>query len=139
MLLESERLGQLEVDDESIISVPEGLLGFDGRTRYVLIPADEVGAYTWFHSVDDPALAFLAVVPGFFFADYAPDIPAEDVTALELTDPADAQVLCLVTIDGDAVTANLMGPIVVNVRERLARQVVLVDQGYSTREPLGGA
>ncbi len=139
MLLESERLGQLEVDEESIVSVPEGLLGFEGSTRYVLIPADEVGAYTWLHSVDDPALAFLTVVPGFFFDEYAPDIPAEDVTALDLTDPADAQVLNLVTIDGDAVTANLMGPVVVNVRARLARQVVLTDQGYGTREPLGGA
>jgi len=138
MLLESERLGQLEVDEESIITVPEGLLGFEDRTRFALIPADELGAYTWFHAIDDPSLAFLAVVPGFFFDDYAPDLPAGDVTALDLTDPADAQVLCLVTIAGDAITANLMGPIVVNVRSRLGRQVVLPDQGYGAREPLGG-
>jgi len=44
--------------------------------------------------------------------------------------------LCLVTIAGDDVTANLLGPVVLNVANRTARQVVLADQGWSTREPL---
>ena len=137
MLMESERLGQLEIDEGSIISVPDGLLGFESHRRFVLVPADDVGAYSWFHSVDDAALAFLVVVPGFFFDDYAPELSDPDVAALGLTDASDAQVLCLVTITNDDITANLMGPVVVNVTERRGRQVVLADQGFSTRTPLG--
>lgn len=137
MLMESERLGALEIDESSIIDLPDGLLGFDERRRFVLIPADEIGAYSWLHALDDPGLAFLVVVPAFFFPDYAPDLPDEEVEALGLTDPASAQVLCIVSISDDLVTANLLGPVVLNVETKMARQVVLVDQGFSVRTPLG--
>ena len=127
MLLESDRLGAIEVDETSLVEVDGGLLGFESIHRFALIQADDAGAYSWLQAVDDPGLAFLAVVPSFFFPDYEPDVP---------DDPADAQVLCLVTIAGDDITANLMGPVVMNVANRTARQVVLVDQGWTTREPL---
>jgi len=136
MLLESDRLGAIEVDEASLVEVDGGLLGFESIHRFALIQADDEGAYSWLQAVEDPGLAFLAVVPGFFFPDYSPDVPDDDVEALDLRDPADAQVLCLVTIAGDDVTANLMGPVVVNVANRTARQVVLLDQGWTTREPL---
>lgn len=136
MLLESDRLGSIEVDESSIVELPAGLLGFEEARRFALVQADEYGAYSWLHALDDPGLAFLTVVPGFFFPDYAPDVPDDDAAALDLTDPQDAQVLCLVTISGEAVTANLLGPVVLNVSTRTARQVVLADQGWSTREPL---
>lgn len=136
MLLESDRLGPIEVDDASIVELPAGLLGFEDTRRYALVQADEHGAYSWLHALDDPSLAFLTVVPGFFFPDYSPDVSDDDVAALDLTDAGDAQVLCLVTIAGDDVTANLLGPVVLNVANRTARQVVLADQRWSTREPL---
>ena len=139
MLLESERLGPIEVDEANMVELPTGLLGFESTSRFAIVPADEVGAYSWLHSVEDPGLAFLTVVPAFFFPDYAPDVPDDDVAALALTDPDDAQVYCLVTISGDDVTANLLGPVVVNVVNRTARQVVLVDQGWSTKERLVSA
>lgn len=136
MFVDSERLGPIEVSDTSIVELPAGLLGFESCHRFALIPADDAGAYVWLQSIEDPALAFLAVVPGFFFPDYAPELPDEDAEALDLREERDAQVLCLVTITDDAVTANLMGPIVLNVTTRQARQVVLSDSPWSTREPL---
>jgi flagellar assembly factor FliW len=139
MLLESERLGPIEVDESDLLELPDGLLGFESASRFVLVPADDVGAYTWLHSVDDPGLAFLTVIPAFFFPEYAPDVPDDDVAALDLTDLGDAQVYCLVTISGDEVTANLLGPVVVNVANRTGRQVVLLDQGWTTKERLVSA
>jgi len=137
MLMESDRLGVLEIDEASIIDVPDGLLGFDERHRFVLIPADEIGAYSWLHALDDPELAFLVVVPNFFFPDYAPELTDDEVEVLGLSDPDAAQVLCIVTISDDQVTANLLGPLVLNVETKVARQVVLADQDFSVRTPLG--
>ncbi len=137
MLMESTRLGVLEIDDTSIIVLPDGLLGFDQCHRFALIPADEVGAYSWLHALDDPTLAFLVVVPGFFFPDYEPELADSDVEALGLTSSEAAQVLTIVTISDDQVTANLLGPVVLNLDSNVGRQVVLADQGYSVRTPLG--
>jgi len=134
--VDSERLGQVAVARSNLVELPAGLLGFESDHHFALIQADELGAYSWLHSIEDPALAFLTVVPSFFFPDYEPEISDEDAAALELEDPEQAQVLCLVTIAGDDITANLMGPVVLNVATRTARQIVLSDQRWSTREPL---
>ena len=139
MLVESERLGLVEIDPDTIVELPAGLAGFEDARRFALIPADEVGAYCWLQSLDEADLAFLAAVPGFFFPDYEPDLPEEDADALGIDRVDQVQLLCLVSIIDDLISANLMGPVVLNVVTRQARQVVLADQGWSTREPLGGA
>lgn len=135
----SDRLGTLEVDVETVIALPSGLPGFPDASGLVLVGADEVGAYCWLQSVDEPGLSFLAVAPGFFFDDYVPELPDDEAAALDLQSAADVQLLCLVAIAGDAITANLMAPVVLNVRTRSARQVVLHDQRWGIRVPLGAA
>lgn len=137
MQVTSDRLGTVEVDESTVIELPVGLPGFPETRGLVLVAADDVGAYCWLQSVDQSSLSFLAVAPVFFYEDYAPDIPDEEAAALDLRSGDDAQLLCLVTIDGDDVTANLMAPIVLNVRTRAARQVVLHDQRWGLREALG--
>ena len=79
----------------------------------------------------------MSVVPNFFFPDYAPELTDDEVEVLGLSDPDAAQVLCIVTISDDQVTANLLGPLVLNVETKVARQVVLTDQDFSVRTPLG--
>ena len=136
MLIESEQLGPVEVDETKVLHVPEGLLGFPDVTRFALVDASDDGAYFWLQAVDDPQLAFLAAVPWAFFPDYEPELSDSDQEALALTDATDAMVLCLLTITEDAVTANLLGPVVINAVTRSGRQIVLGDSEYSTRAPL---
>ena len=110
VMIDSEHLGSVEVDEASVIELPAGILGFPEQRRYAVVAADDSGLYSWLQSLDQPQLAFLAVVPSPFFPDYEPVISDEDCATIGLTDPADAQVLCLVTVGEDAVTANLLGP-----------------------------
>ncbi|UDY37198.1 flagellar assembly protein FliW [Dermatobacter hominis] len=136
MLVESERLGPIEVDEGSVIEVPAGLIGFPQLRRFALVAAEDTGVYSWLQSLDDPTVSFLAVVPAAVFPDYEPTIGDEDCIAIGLSDPADAQLLCLVTATDDGVTANLLGPVLLDVRTRLGRQVVLTDTTFTTREPI---
>jgi flagellar assembly factor FliW len=135
--IQSDRLGTIDVDETSVLEFSEGLLGFEDHRRFVLVSADDSGAYCWVQSLDNSALAFLAVVPGFFFDDYLPDVPEADVEALALTESTPTQVLCLVTLSDAGITANLLGPIIVNLQTRQARQAVLTDGHWTTRESLG--
>jgi flagellar assembly factor FliW len=137
VIVESERLGPLDCDESTMLSFPHGLLGFESLREFVVVAADDEGAYSWLQSVSDPHLSFLSIVPSFFFDDYAPEIPDADAAELGITADSHTQLLALVTISDDGVTANLLGPIVVNLRTRTARQIVLSEQKYSVREPLG--
>lgn len=134
MLITSEHLGDVDVAEENVLEIPDGLLGFPDCTRYALIAAEESGVYAWLQATDHADLSFLVMVPAPFFPDYEPDISEADCAALELVDPDDAQILCLVTIQESMVTANLLGPVVLNTANRRARQVVLADTQLTTAE-----
>jgi flagellar assembly factor FliW len=142
VLVRSERLGDLDVDDEKILTFPDGLLGFPADTRYVMVEIDDGEAYRWLQSVDDPELSFLTVIPWHFFPDYEPEIDKVTQQELGLEEVVDAIVLCLITIrEGtpSPVTANLLGPLIINANTRTGRQVVLADSGYPARAALVGA
>lgn len=136
-MIHSERLGEVDCEESSSLSFPAGLLGFESETSFAIVPVDDDGVYSWLQSTGDPSLAFLVTSPHFFFADYEPEVNDAEVAELDLRDPSETLLLCLLTIDGDALTANLMGPLVVNTRTRVARQVVLNDARWGTREPVG--
>ncbi|MFN8051675.1 MAG: flagellar assembly protein FliW [Acidimicrobiales bacterium] len=139
VLISSERFGDVDCEESSTLSFPRGLLGFEDQTAFAVVPVDEDGIYSWLQSANDPALAFLVTSPHFFFADYEPDVDDADLAELDLTDPSETLVLCLLTVGEDSITANLLGPVVVNTRTRVARQVVLTDNRWSTRESLSGS
>ena len=144
MQVTSTRFGTLDAADHQLVTIDGGLLGFPDATSFVQLPVDDAEGWLWLQSTSDRELAFLVISAFRFFPDYDIELPESDVAALELEDPADAEVLALVTIrytdaGGVAsVTANLLGPLVVNRRTGIGRQVVLPDSQHSTREPVAG-
>ena len=138
MLVASTRLGDLDIDETTVLDFPDGLLGFGESRRFALVDTHDTGVYFWLQSLDDSGLAFLTVAPWAFFPDYEPVLPEADRLALGLEDVSDALVLCLLTVDraSTTITANLLGPLVINGATKVGRQVVLTDSGHSTRAPL---
>jgi flagellar assembly factor FliW len=138
VLVASDRFGELDIADDRILQFPEGLLGFPTARRFAMVDSHDTGTYYWLQSLEDPSLAFLTVVPWAFFPEYEPELPRGDQDSLALTDPADALVLCILTVQREAkqITANLLGPLVVNAKTRVGRQVVLAESGYPVRAPL---
>lgn len=136
MEIETTRFGRLNVDDERIMTLPRGLLGFPQHTRFALIQTGEENYFFWFQSVDEPQLAFVVTDPTIFFKDY--DVPIREDTAaeLELNEPGCAQIFVICNKVDEWLTGNLLGPIVVNAQNRLGAQVVLTEKKWTTRQPL---
>ncbi len=139
MEINTTRFGTIEIEEEKIIKMTRGLLGFPDDRRYVLIPHKEGSPFHWLQSVDTPGLAFVVASPGRFFSDYVFDISDEIEKELEIDAPGDVDCLVIITIPKDnpkKLTANLLGPIVINVKKRLACQVVLDPNVYPVKCPL---
>ena len=139
--VESSRFGTFEVDDDRVVHIDTGLLGIPGSTGYVLVEGGDDSTYFWLQSVDEPDVAFLATTPWQFFPDYELVVGDDELASLALDRPEDAEVFLLLTVhrDGDQVrdiTANLLGPVVVNTATRRARQLVLDRSAYTTRASL---
>jgi flagellar assembly factor FliW len=112
--------------------------GLEGHRTFALVALDDAGRLYSLRSASDPAVRLLVVSPASFFPDYSPEVDDDTCAALELTDAADASVLCVVNPGDSAAgaTVNLLAPVVVNVRSRRAMQVVLAGSDLPLRRPL---
>jgi flagellar assembly factor FliW len=138
MKIRTSRFGEIDVEDQSVVDMPGGMLGFSEFTRFVLIQHNQDSPFLWYQSVDEPGLAFVIVDPFGFFPDYEVMLSQEDLEVLDSEDLGKLAVFSVVVIpeNPEDMTANLQGPIVINVDTKIARQVVLNDERYSPRQPI---
>lgn len=136
MIIETSRFGQVEVDENRLITFEEGILGFPNEHDYALIQTGEGSGFYWLQSADCKELAFVVCDPRLFVADYQVPVKLEELQKIGITEPSSAQVFIIVNKVDNLLTGNLQGPLVVNVQNRCARQLVLSDKRYSTRHPL---
>ena len=136
--LDISRFGVLDVQESDVIVFPDGMLGFPHLKQYILLNNPGGGPFKWLQSVEMPAIAFVVADPLQFFADYHVSIRKADLESIRLDEPDNGFVLAVLTIRPNVIesTANLAGPVVVNIKERLARQIVLNDPRYHTRHLL---
>ena len=120
------------------VRIPTGLLGFEQIKQYLLIANPGEEPFEWLQVKDNAALAFVVIDPFLVMPNYQPDIPQADVEFLGLEDPRDALLLNIVTVySPKRATANLKGPVVINRRTLIGKQVVLANAGvYSIQHPL---
>ncbi len=136
MEIQTTRFGVMSIEDERLMTFPNGLLGFPSHTRFALIQTGSENYFFWLQSVDDPHLAFVVTDPSTFFKNYEVPIRDELHQELQVTDPAFLQIFVICNKVGDWLTGNLLGPIVVNASNRLAQQLVLTEKKWTTRQPL---
>ena len=123
--------------------MPFGMLGFPEEKRYVILQHREDSPFFWYQSVDDPALAFVITSPFLFKPGYS--VPLEDTVEqmswIEDKDKGKLELYVVVNIpksSPDDMTANLIGPILINNRTRQAVQMVITDSPYSHKFSLVG-
>ncbi|MCX5662774.1 MAG: flagellar assembly protein FliW [Planctomycetota bacterium] len=136
MIIHTTRFGQVEVDDQRIITFPKGLLGFPRYTRFVLIEPGEDSYFFWLQSTETPDLAFVVTDPSLFVSSYKVPIKPEQMEELGLKSVDEAQVLVIVNKRGNLLTGNLQGPLVIHLTRWVGEQMVLSDRRFTTRVPL---
>ena len=136
--LTSTRFGAQDIDEEKVIRVPGGMLGFPEEDRFVILTPAKPGPFLWLQAVGHPDLAFVVVDAKECFPDYAFALTSEEFRSLELVDENSTAIFLLVVTmapNPHEVTVNLQGPLVLNPDRKLARQVVLDGTVYSSRHP----
>src|SRR5262245_59548344 len=136
MFIETSRFGTVEIDANRIVQFKEGILGFPNQQRFALIQTGADPVFFWLQSVEDASLAFVVCDPLAFVPDYQAPVRADDLESLGMHGVEDCQVLIIVSKHDGHLTGNLLGPLVIGARSLLARQLVLADRRYGTRQPL---
>ncbi len=135
MKIKTTRFGEIEVPEGEIVTFPEGLVGLPNLKTFAAVPHPGGGPFRWLQSLDEPSLAWIVTDPAIFFPDYKVKVRVENLTSIRLADVAGGVVLVILSASAATkeITANLQGPVVVNLEARLAKQLVLSEPGLSTR------
>ena len=141
MNVASTRFGSLNVPAEALLTFPSGLLGFPEWTRYVILDHDTDAPFKWLHCAEEASLAFVIIDPALFNQNYQVTIVSEARLEVEGNETDELSLVVILNIPSDdpsAVTANLRGPLLMNPRTRLCKQLVL-SEDYPTRYPVFSA
>lgn len=130
---------EIEVDRSDIIHFPEGLIGFEEYTDFVIRDIKGCAPFKSMLSIREGGPDFVVIEPVLVFEDYFPFVA--DVTAggPEPGDPKDdLMLLSIVTLSDrpEDITVNLRGPVILNLRTRRAKQVIIPDDRFRTKVPL---
>ncbi|MCA1905442.1 MAG: flagellar assembly protein FliW [Desulfarculus sp.] len=133
------RFGTVEVPAERMLTFPHGMVGFPELHRYVLLHHREGSPFHWLQSVDHPDLAFVLANPLVFDPGYQVVLGNTESQLLQSSDAQNLQVWVVVTIpqgEPEKLTANLKAPVIINLENRLAAQVIMDDPRFPLRQPL---
>lgn len=132
------RLNGIPYQESDVLCFESGLPGFSHLHRFLLVAVAEYAPFEWLYSVDDPSVRFVVVNPVLFCPDYAPRITRDHLDSLGVHHREELRLLAIVTLNADfhQSTANLAGPLLLNMAKRVGMQVILDDSRYSVREPI---
>lgn len=135
---QNAKFGEVEVEAGSIVTFPDGVPGFERCKRYGLVSLDEEAPFLRLLSMDEPGVGFVILSPMLLWEDYNPHMGQEDIEGLDVRSADELVMYCIVTLSEfpEKVTANLKGPIAINTRTMTARQLILIDDRYSTKHGL---
>ncbi len=135
--LSKTRFGDLEVDDSRAVTFPRGLIGFPEARQFVLLEPRGSSRVAWLQSIDVPELAF-PVIDGASVGQAYPQPEPPELARSAGLGSAELALLVIVaaTGEGRSLVANMLAPLVVDLRSRTGAQVVLDHRVFSASAPL---
>ncbi|MCY9018276.1 flagellar assembly protein FliW [Priestia megaterium] len=130
--------GDIEIDNQQTLTFNQGIPGFLEETEFVILPLPEAEAFQVLQSIQTKELAFIITDPFQFFLDYDFQLVPQEIEKLQLQQAEDAAVYVLLTMSDsvEKITANLQAPVIINTKQQLAKQVILMNTAYETKHRL---
>jgi len=142
--VQTKYFGILSCREEEVFEFPRGLPAFEDEKHFVLIELPENAPLVFLQSLTHSTLCFLAFPVLVADRDYRLAVAVEDLTALNLDRERQPElgrevlVLALVSLpDKFSGTANLMAPVVLNLKTHRGLQAIRQDRVYSHQHLIG--
>ncbi len=138
MDLNTVRFGQIQIDDESILTFDNGIYGFEDLKKFAIINCTETEPIFWLQSVEDGDVSLPIIDPFIIKEDYVIDVDDKELMSIGTEKEEDIIVYNVVVLPEDItkITINLVAPIIINISNNKAKQVILgLEQDTSVKYP----
>lgn len=125
--------GEIDIAEEKLITLENGMIGLPEFRKFALIFDEEKGVSAskvmWLQSMDDPQTAFPVMQPNAVKPDYNPTVNDEMLSGLGHLTEENTYVLVTLTANADVkkTSVNLKAPIVINTDTRKGCQIIVED------------
>jgi len=141
MTILTKVFGEVTIDNNKIIHFENGIVGFPELTDFALIYNEEQGnnaGIRWMQSIQEPAFAMPVMDPLLIKEDYNPVVDDEVLKPIGKFEIEELLILVTVTVPRDLklMSVNLKAPLVINVTERKACQIILDSDEYKVKYPI---
>ncbi len=139
MKVSSRIFGEIEIEDDKILTFESGLIGFEEYKKFAIVYDTEKqtqGGIMWLQSMEDPDLAFPIIDPMLVYDNYNPVVEDEWLKPIgDIKNETDIFVLSILTVPSDLtkMTANLKAPVIINTETRKACQIIVNNEEYEVR------
>lgn len=133
MKADTRLFGEIEIPDDKIIHIEQGIIGFPDMQYFTLIyDADKEDKNTimWLQSMDDGCFAMPVLDPKLVIPTYAPNVDEELLAPLGELKDEDVYMLTTVTIPQgqiEEITMNLKAPFIINMANNKGCQIIVED------------
>lgn len=139
MIINTLRFGEVEVEENRIFDFVLPIIGFDDLHKFVIIDPSQDTLFKWLQSVEEPDLAFPIISVASLDYDYSIDLTDSVIKSLDITNADSLLVMNITSIPQDnprCTTINLLAPLIFNLDNQTAGQVVLSGSGYDISHPM---
>lgn len=141
MNISTKIFGDIEIQDDKVITFPNGIIGFPDLKRFALLHDEEKGTdagIRFLQSLDEPGFAMPVMDPLIVKPDYDPEVDDELLASAGNITEDNILVLVTVTVPADLtqMSVNLQGPFVINVEEHKACQVIVERGDHPVKFPV---
>ncbi len=139
---ETKNFGLISYESASVVEFPGGLPGFEERRRFLVLQFDDSKPLIFLQSLEDCSLCFITLPVLAADPDYVLEVSKDDreLVGLPLTSAPriGVDVLCLtvLSLQESGPTANLLAPLVVNIRSLKGVQAIATESSYSHQHAL---
>jgi len=139
MKINTRQFGEIDIDGDKIINVPQGIPGFISFKRYVLLQKEETVPFFLFQSVDNPDLSFVVLEPARVLPEFT--IIKQDIESAVDWDLDKEEISCFVIVtipngNPEKMTGNFIAPLVINNHRKEGLQLIMQNSTYSHQQPI---
>ena len=138
MLVKTRYFGEIDLEEEKVITFSHGIMGFENYTKYTIlydIEGDSQFNISWLQSLENPELALPVINPFYVKDDYNPIVEDEVLKTLGEINEQNLVILLSLTVPSDVekMSTNLKAPFIINTDTRKGCQIIVENQDYEIK------
>lgn len=139
MKIQTKFHGELEIQASNTWNFPKGIPGFENENEFTILPIEGNDAFQVLQSTNTPAIAFIVANPYTIVEDYSFNIDEPTIDLLEIKKQEDIFVLGVLSLKEpfEKSTLNLQAPLIFQSTTKKAKQMIINENTFSVRHPIG--